>query len=275
MTEKPKDEKLDVLVSDISTDEKTLEKEAENFLNSMEEDDSTALLSSEEPQDLPAYDSPAWHDYIMTLFEDNELLDGHPTCDGCRRVLERAVGPIISTQIKSFVSPTRDNGGTATVCVRIDINVDNENHPLNGKFVSCEEIADVNRSNCDDPYYKYPTATASSRAESRALRKLLRLKTITADEKSEIAEDQEIETPWEIDDTRITDTQINGIDIICRRENINVKEFINSGKNNYKNIYEIKSSTARNMLAQLNRINKGSTKNNFGPYENDWRENES
>jgi hypothetical protein len=210
----------------------------------------------------------------MRQFREDELMDGAPTCDGCRRVIEDTIGIIASSVLPKVFPPSRDNNGTSTVSVRVKLWVTNKSHPLNGQFVECEEIADVNRSNTDHPYHKYASATAASRAEGRALRKLLRLRnTYTAEEVSERAESADDDCDWEADEP-ITDSQISVLTTLCQRLDIDVMDFVNSGRNTYDNIHAVSKSTAQSMLRELNKIQRQAKPRpeNLKPYNPNWNQ---
>jgi len=233
-----------------------------------------ALLPFTKSDDvMPAYASEAWHDYVMRQFREDELMDGAPTCDGCRRVVEAVLGPIVATQIFHITPPSTLNNGTATIGVKVDVAVNNEGHPLNGNVVTVEEVADVNRDNCDPPYHKYASATAASRAEGRALRKLLRLRNVhVAEEVSEQAEQPENDIDWVVDEP-ITDSQINVIDMLCRRMDIDVMGFVNSGRSFYKDVNEVKKSVAQRMIMELNKLQRQVKDKPVGveKYNSQWR----
>lgn len=275
------------------TDEKTLKGNKQSLINlivelkEMEDDLGGMLEETEEEADnvmrpynekdakknQPTYGSELWHEYVMTQFRDDELMEGAPTCDGCRRVIENVLGLILSSQITHVTPPSTQNNGTATVGVKIQVHVTNESHPLCGTQIVCEDIADVNRDNCDAPYHKYATATASSRAEGRALRKLLRLRNITtAEEVSEKAEISDGECEWSIDEP-ISDSQINVIDMICKRVDMNVMDFVNSGKKTYENIEMVTKSVAQRMIQELNKIQRKAKPkpDSVGKYVINWR----
>lgn len=260
------------------------EQEAENVakevleaLDETEEDsDINAMLpytEQERQEAMPAYASEDWHDYVMRQFREDELMDGAPTCDGCRRVIEQVLGVIVESTLPNVVAPNTGNNGTATVSVCIKLLVNNESHPLNGQLMICEEIADVNRDNCDHPYHKYQSATAASRAEGRALRKLLRLRNVTtAEEVSEQAEIEDSNCEWEVDEP-ITDSQISVLDMMCGRLDIDVMDFINSGRRVYDSIEMVTKSTAQRMVQELNKIQRKvkDKPETVGPYNSNWR----
>lgn len=254
---------------DLDQDDTTAAQALQRFANNEQEEEASfadaeedsfldAALKPDPDANLqPAFGSEAWNDYVMRQFTDSELKDGAPTCDGCRRVFEQLVGVILECTIPSYVGPTNDNKGTATVVVGMDVLITNDTHPAIGRTIRIQEIADVNDNNTDAPYNRHPSATAATRAEGRGLRKLLRLRNvITAEEKSEAAE-QDTDDKWEPDEP-ITDSQIGVIDMLCGadRLNINVVEFINSGRKAYANIRDVTKSTAQRMIQELNKIQR-------------------
>lgn len=253
------------------------EEEVDAVLDAVEEDsDDNAMqpYTEEEAQAaMPAYASEQWHEYVMRQFRDDELVENAPTCDGCRRVIEEVLGIIVESTLPKAFPPSTANNGTATISVCIKLFVTNESHPLKGEYMVCEEIADVNKDNCDHPYYKYASATAASRAEGRALRKLLRLRNVvTAEEASEKAETADADCDWQVDEP-ITDSQINVMDMMCRRLDIDVMDFVNSGRRSYDEIEMVTKGTGQRMIQELNKIqrkakNKPET---VKPYDASWR----
>ena len=71
--------------------------------------------------DAPSMLSPEWHDYAMTLFQEDELMNGHPLVNGLRRVSELVLGPM-SFSGPTWVKPTDrdDHHGRATVIFTIE-----------------------------------------------------------------------------------------------------------------------------------------------------------
>ena len=121
----------------------------------------------------PSIVSPEWNDYVMSLFENNELIEGRPVAAGLRRVAEMVIGNIISSGPIQVFPPSDDKGiGRATVVWRVEFS--------NG--ASFSDVADCWEGNTDDTFCVYAVATAATRAEGRALRKALRLRTVAAEE---------------------------------------------------------------------------------------------
>ena len=134
--------------------------------------------------------------------------------------------------------------------------------------------------NTDDLFCAHPVATASTRAEGRALRKALKVKCLAAEElaKKDIASivRQTVQKPtdgeWRENDP-ISNPQINFIDAKCKQLDIDVVAFINSGENSYESIQDVSKETASKMLGLLNEYQ---TKNKSIPkevegYKPNWR----
>jgi hypothetical protein len=121
----------------------------------------------------PSMLSPEWHDYAMKLFQEDELINGHPLVTGLRRVSELVLGPM-SFSGPTWVKPTDrdDHHGRATVIFTIEF----------ASGLRCAEVADSWEGNTDDMFCAFAVAIASTRAEARALRKVLKIKGVAAEE---------------------------------------------------------------------------------------------
>ena len=235
----------------------------------------------EEPQvdtTMPAYGSKEWSDYIMNKFDRRELFDGNPTCAGLRRVAEDVLGSIVSSRPSQVWPSTDANGpGRATVVFEVVINWMDS-----GEFRTFAEVADVWHGNTDDLFCAHPVATASTRAEGRALRKALKVKCLAVEElakkdivsivRQSVSADRGIDGEWNEEDT-ISLPQINFIDTKCRQLEINVMNFVNAGSEHYGSISEVSKQTATKMLSALNEYQ---TKSKNIPdkilgYDSNWR----
>jgi len=247
--------------------------------------DELEVNADEEKQDepevdmtMPAYGSREWSDYIMSKFEDGELFDGNPTCAGLRRVAENVLGSIVSSRPSQVWPSTDTNGpGRATVVFEVVINWMDS-----GEFRTFAEVSDVWHGNTDDLFCAHPVATASTRAEGRALRKALKVKCLAAEElakkdivsivRQSVSADQGIDGEWNEEDA-ISLPQINFIDTKCKQLDINVMSFVNAGVEHYGSIAEVSKQTASKMLSTLNEYQ---TKNKSIPekllgYDSNWR----
>jgi hypothetical protein len=254
-----------------------VEEAVDSILDGAQEDESLDIMVPPEPEAalnmMPHFGSAGWSEYVMRQFEDDELINEAPKCDGCRRVVELLIGPIVKTELSHVTAPSTLNNGTATIAVRVGVHVTHESHPLLGQIVYGEDIADVNKANCDAPYHKHASATAATRAEGRVLRKLLRLNNIqTAEELSQRADDVDADLDWQVDEP-ISDAQISAIDMVCKRLDVDVMGFICSGKRIYDDIHSVNKTTAQSMLKELNKLQrkKKEAPQGVGSYQPDWR----
>ena len=253
---------------------KELEAE-DNILDSAEEIkdkiDESLLLEDEQP---PSMDSADWADYVMSKFETDELEQGNPTCDGLRRVAELLIGPIVSRRINVVQPPNKENYGTATVTCLVEVLNNIPEHILYGRTISEEDAADVNKFNTQEPYHLHATATAATRAEARALRKILRLKKVIAVEELAGESSEDFIDAWKPSDP-VQEEQINLLDIVCQRCDVNVMEYINSGERVYNTVFELDRNKAQSMIQHINKIqqNKAERPVGVGKYISGWRDN--
>jgi hypothetical protein len=246
---------------------------------SMTEDDVLLVPKQEEQdQNIPEYGTPEWNKYVMEHFRPDELIDGNPICAGLRRVAGLLLGEIVESGPDQVFPATDGNGpGRATVIYQVVVNWMNS-----GSVRVFKEVADVWHGNTDDLFCAHPVATASTRAEGRALRKALGIRCLAAEElarkdivsivQQSVKKDNPISGEWD-EAAMISSSQINFIDNKCRQLDINVMEFINCGEGAYDSIEEVEKSKASAMLGVLN---KYQTKQNEMPqgimgYNKNWR----
>jgi hypothetical protein len=218
--------------------------------------------------------SPEWNDHVLSLFADGELYEGRPLCAGLRRVAELLLGRIVSSRPTQVFAPQGgDEIGRATVVWEIVFE--------DGSLFS--DVADCWEGNTDDAFCVFNTATAATRAEGRALRKALRLKTVAAEEMTKkntasivrsISQTKQVATEGEYDDSsRMTDPQANFIDAKCKQLNLNVAEF-------FKEVFDVnvkrKVDKGRASLA-IQKLNdyqqdKSLIPDSITAYLSDWRE---
>ena len=215
-----------------------------------------------------------WNDYVLGLFDEKELYDGRPLCAGLRRVAELLLGRIVVSRPTQVFPPTEgDTIGRATVIWEVVFE--------DGSVFS--DVADCWEGNTDDTFCVFNTATAATRAEGRALRKALRLKTVAAEEMTKkntasivrsISQTKQVATEGEYDDSsRMTDPQANFIDAKCKQLNLNVAEF-------FKEVFDVnvkrKVDKGRASLA-IQKLNdyqqdKSLIPDSITAYLSDWRE---
>ena len=250
---------------------KTLEAE-DAILDSAEEVEEP-LEDSTPKEETPSMDSIGWADYVMSKFESDELEQGNPTCDGLRRVTESLIGPIVSRKVNVIQAPNKENFGTATVTCAVAVLNNIPDHLLYNVTISEEDAADVNKFNTQKPYYLHATATAATRAEARALRKILRLKKVVAVEELSGEMEEDFIDAWRPSDP-VQEEQVSLLDIVCQRCDVDVMEYVNSGENDYKTIYELDRDKAQSMIQHINKIQQGKVERpvGIGVYVSDWRD---
>jgi hypothetical protein len=74
----------------------------------------------------PDMHDSAWSDYVIRQFEPDEMYNGLPTTDGCRRIVNKLLGPIVESVPIIAQSPSPQNDNHATVGWRLVIRWDND-----------------------------------------------------------------------------------------------------------------------------------------------------
>lgn len=211
----------------------------------------------EEDDDEIMYGDPKWHDAVMTHFTPDELDQaGHPKINGLRRVTSVIIGPIISSGVKRLFPATEEGPGRASAIVEVAVAWMHNREDIR-VFSSC---AGAWLGNTDDEFAVFPEAMAETRAEARALRKILGLNTVTADETTtkdtaEVVEqyvDKTVTGEYG-QDGPISDYQKAMINTLCSRLNIDIAKFINSGNETYNSINDVNRLQAANMIKHLNK----------------------
>ena len=222
--------------------------------------------------DAPSMLSSEWHEFAMTLFDETELVDGHPLVAGLRRVSELVLGPIVfSGPTQVFPVQRDDHHGRATVVFTVEFS--------NGQRYS--EVADSWEGNTDDMFCAFAVAIASTRAEARALRKALKIKGVAAEEltkkdTAKIVRDiskQKASSDGDYDDqSRMSDAQYNFIDIKCKQLNIDgqklFKDLFNADNNK-----KVSKKVASDIIDKLNdyQRDKKSIPEEITGYQEEWR----
>lgn len=221
--------------------------------------------------DAPSMLSPEWHDYAMSLFHPSELVDGHPLVAGLRRVAELVLGTIVySGPTQVFPVQRDDHHGRATVIFTVEF----------ASGMKYAEVADSWEGNTDDNFCAYAVAIASTRAEARALRKALKIKGVAAEEltkkdTAKIVRDissTKVASEGEYDDqSRMSDSQYNFIDVKCKQLNVNGEKLfasfnVDSGK-------KVSKKVASDIIDRLNDFqrDKSSIPQDIKGYQQEWR----
>lgn len=229
-------------------------------------------MDKQEESNAPDMLSPEWNDYVLQFFTEKELIDGNPLTAGLRRVAEMLVGEIISSKpIDVQRIETGDPIGKTTVTYEVQFLVKNGDREYVKTYA---DVSDVWAGNTDDLFAVHAPATAATKAEGRALRKALKLRVVAAEELCKKDVSQYLSQQSQQHEERIKPEQIKYIDINCKKLDVDVIKFINSGEKVYNSVYEIKRETAAKMIEIINKIKRGDQKLNkdLQGYQQDWNE---
>ena len=249
----------------------------ELFDDTKEEEAKEAVIEdSVGEENRPSMFSDEWNDFVMAHFHRNELIDGNPICAGLRRVAEFLLGDIVESGPEQ-VFPAMDGSSPdrATVVFKVVFNWMNS-----GQQRVYKEVADVWHGNTDDLFCAHPVATASTRAEGRALRKALKLRCLAAEELAKkdivsIVQESVKKSPtsgeYEVDQS-VSSQQVLFIDTKCKLLDIDVMLFINMGSGDYANIGQVTRDSAKKMIKFLNGYQNGEPiQDSIKGYKANWR----
>ena len=226
----------------------------------------------------PSVTDPEWNDWLLEQFTDKEKFDGRPTCAGLRRVAELILGRIVCSRPTQVFPPSNagDEVGRATVIWEVTFS--------DGSMFS--DVADSWIGNTDNAFCPFNTATAATRAEGRALRKALRLKTVAAEEMTkkdtasvvrEFSKTAEIRGGTEGEynsEGTMTDPQAKLIDVKASQLGINVTALFKEvfDVNVKRKVSKADASDANKKL-QVYQKSKGSIPDSVHTgYESNWRD---
>ena len=234
--------------------------------------------------DEPEFGSEGWSDYVLSLLNESEYVtEGDqimPCCHGLRRVATVLLGDV-SGGVKNVIYP--DGNDPRRVVVIYELFIED----LNGRVKTYTEMADANIDNTDAFFLSFAAATASTRAEARALKKALLVKNVTADEvnRSDRSKlfglDENGATPVvgtvsndeETEDLPISEKQYNFLGVMGKKAGINVAAFIKQQLGDTP-IGTLTKSEAKNKLimpldAYTNK--KEETPEEIKGYNDNWR----
>lgn len=213
-----------------------------------------------------------WTDYVLSLLSDDEKIAGNPTTDGLRRIFEIAMKCRVvaaCSNVEQVPEPNNEKRATVVHVITYILNDGPSDRPdLNTVTVS--GAADVYWGNCDKIYRNHPVAVAETRAEGRALRRALKLrKVVAAEELSKEIEDH----PDQDSVSKITNNQINFIDVMSQRLNINVLKLLEKHNFDNSNIYGLLHEDAVGVIRQLSKYQQdmSSISEDILGYSNEWK----
>lgn len=213
-----------------------------------------------------------WNDYVLGLLSDDEKIDGNPTVDGLRRIFEIALDCVVIQSTSSVVqSPDPNNEKRATVVHSITYVLKNPIlQDTNLNIITVDGAADVYWGNCDKIYRNHPVAVAETRAEGRSLRRALKLRKVVAAEELASSIDDDID-PNSV--SKISSNQINFMDTIAKRLNINVVKLLADMNIVVDNIHSIQHEDAVKVIRELSKYqqNIDNIPEHILEYDSNWR----
>lgn len=223
-----------------------------------------------EIKSTPTSSDLEWTDHVLSLLSEDEKIAGNPTTDGLRRIFEKVLNCTVTAAESSVVqSPSPENEKRATVIHSLTyvLNDVDETSPIKSRTIS--GAADVYWGNCDKIYRNHPVAVAETRAEGRALRRALKLRKVVAAE--ELAKDIE-DHPDHDSVTKITNNQLNFMDVLSKRLNINVDQLLNKLAVVRDNVYNISHSDAVMVIKNLTEYQQQNVvPQDIVGYESNWK----
>lgn len=232
----------------------------------------TNVATTTEETQTPSINDIGWTDHVLSLLTDDEKIAGNPTTDGLRRIFELALNCVVTQATSEVVqSPDPSNEKRATVVHTVSYilkNIDSDLQDL--KYRTVSGAADVYWGNCDKVYRNHPVAVAETRAEGRALRRALKLRKVVAAE--EIAASVE-DHPDSINVSKISHNQINFIDVMSQRLNINPKSLIASLNYKTDNIYSLDHEQGVDIIKNLSTYQQNTSMipDTILGYDSNWR----
>jgi hypothetical protein len=211
-----------------------------------------------------------WTDHVLDLLSEDERISGNPTTDGLRRIFEKALNCTLIESTSNVVqSPSIDNEKRATVVHNLVYILNDGGPDPEFKTRVTSGSADVYWGNCDKIYRNHPVAVAETRAEGRALRRALKLRKVVAAE--ELA--KEIEDHPDHDSiNKITNNQINFIDVLSKRLDISPLKLLESLAIVSKNVYDISYDDAAKTITVLSEYQQNhSIPQVIKGYDTNWK----
>lgn len=159
--------------------------------------------------ETPKITEPGWTDFIISQLQPHEFNQGVPNVAGIRRMVMLYIGKIKSSTTEIIQYPQPENENRATAVHTLIVETPDGEITVNG-------AADLSRGSASSKYKDYLVSSVDTRAEGKALRRLLQLNIPAAEEMDEEVKDGE----------RIKDVQIISIDILCKNNKINVMNLV-------------------------------------------------
>lgn len=189
---------------------------------------------------------PGWTKHVLSYLSKEELNEGHPTVAGLRR-LALLFFAGFDIEVDPIQVPTTDpDNMMAVVRCRISANIAGTDTV---RVVTA--LGEAGYKNTVEPYCNHLVSTAETRAEGRALKKLLGLNLYTHEEMIGASGTVEL----------ATDTRLRSIRAFCKKLNIDLEKFlvVNSGLDlaQFETGKMLSKEKADSLLEILNGYNSG------------------
>jgi len=148
-----------------------------------------------------------WSEYVVTLLTDDEKVNGFPKTAGLRRIATKVFG-MFSSDTCVIETPSANNSFRSVVSVTLSFP-----GGMHTTGVSCIYPGNVNKT-----FAVFPTATAETVSEGRALKKALRFSKLVAEEMDKCDPDE----PNGTTDERISSGMRNSLQIMSSRVGIDL-----------------------------------------------------
>jgi hypothetical protein len=176
---------------------------------------------------VPPINSADWTPFIMSKLTQDEVHDGCPTYQGLERLCYEYLGDIVDIDIDPRQAPNVHNGNHTCLVARITID-----HPpefdwlgrIAGRTIRYSHVGDTfngNGGRKDSFAWQFSSATCATRAKASLLRGAFRLRHVYAKEELSGLSPGESGA-----DAYIIVTQVDGLDMMCSRLNVNVTKFL-------------------------------------------------
>lgn len=221
----------------------------------------------------PSIISHEWQEYILNQLTENDTdKEGHPRNFALGNLVSKNLGTIVYNVSKTIFGATDDNGLRATANHELHIRWDDDKDDVR----IYGDTADCYSGTAEPEFARHAAAMAGTRAQSRTYRKALNIdRIISAEEATSVPITESNMERY------IARGQIDSIDTMCKKLNINALNFINCGDTKYKHPSHVLWAMAATMLENLGKLQRmkpeklQETKENKGieGYEVDWFKN--
>lgn len=222
----------------------------------------------------PELGSPEWSEYVLSCFTSSEVdKDRNPNVAGLRRVTTLLLGDIVESSAKLVCGPqiwprTHDNEVygvhkfTPTI-VEYTVVIETDDN----RRIAFSDVADCYWGNADKKFCVFPSAMASTRAEARCLRKALQLNVVSAEELSTVEIKDDENGP-------INSTQIDFIEMMLERCDINGSAYLKSYKKKYSKLEDVSMGVAAIMCEHLGELFRTPERipETVKGYQTNWRD---